>query len=188
MPTNYQDLAHLASAIQSIAVVIGLAVTAIWTLYTFNAFALRAKAKAELEELKRFPIVEVSMVAAKQTVPNDNNLYIAVDVTVTNKGSTETNIEISESPLAIARVEISGANELSARSEQRVPIYAYTSGLKPLIKIKLRPSLSEVYSFVARVDQPGIYLLTFRIPVEKKYKDPHAVAPWWGISRFVVVT
>lgn len=204
MSIDYQELANLASAIQSFVVAIGLIAGGIWTIITFKVFALRDKAEAELQryereiehydqKLEQSPVVEVSMQATKLTVPNDSHQYIVVDVTVANKGNKAANINLDKPPLTIARVEISNDNIPLICSESQIRIYYVDyvdTTVKSLIKLKLRPGLSEVYSFIGRVDQPGVYLLTFQLPVPSDDKDIKftPIAPWWGTSRFLVVT
>jgi hypothetical protein len=195
MNIDYENLKNLASVIQSLVVSIGLILGGIWTLLTFRIFALKDKAEAELQkikqELSQSPVIQISMQAKQKDISQDSNRYIEVDVVVENKGNKAANIKLSDNtPLTIARVEVSSENKVSEQTKNDIPIYYVEENIQTLVKIKLRPGFSESYSFIARVDQPGIYLLTFKLPVPSEDKDLNftPIAPWWGTSRFVIVT
>jgi hypothetical protein len=202
MNIDYENLKNLASVIQSLVVSIGLILGGIWTLLTFRIFALKDKAEAELQKIKReisqieqelsqSPVIQISMQAKQKDISQDSNRYIEVDVVVENKGNKAANIKLSDNtPLTIARVEVSSENKVSEQTKNDIPIYYVEENIQTLVKIKLRPGFSESYSFIARVDQPGIYLLTFKLPVPSEDKDLNftPIAPWWGTSRFVIVT
>src|SRR5690606_35069294 len=93
---DYEDISHLASAVQSIAVAIAVIVGGVWTVFTFNRLRLTKKAEAELAELQqklgRTALLNINVTATSARLASEDGYLISAQAIVENVGTRRTSL------------------------------------------------------------------------------------------------
>lgn len=127
----------------------------------------RRKTEVEIhkleQEAKIGAVVEISIRASQQSLPNDSSYYISAIVEIRNKGGRNTRLEYGESrePFFVyaASFKHDGDLEFKRQAAYSVPVGRSPNEASPSLLV--RSGGSEQIPFFFRVSSPGLYLLVF---------------------------
>ncbi|HLG17607.1 MAG TPA: hypothetical protein VJH03_24400 [Blastocatellia bacterium] len=190
----------LMSGIQSLAATLAILGGGGWALYTFWALAQKNRAQAELQmlelghvkagaELRNLEIeiqkleqearigavIEMSITAKQQTLPDDSSRYVSAIVEIKNRGSRNAHLKYDETrdPFCVfpVRVEEDGSLKFEDedRKRYRVPVSRFPNVASPSAIV--RAGGCERIPFFFRVGRPGLYLLAFSVPLPQEEQD-----------------
>lgn len=143
----------------------------VWAILLFMSLHRVELAKAKLAALKHLPDVQVEIDGAELFIPDDTAHYVRADVRVANTGNRSTILDFrGRRPFSVARVTWSDAGQRAFKPLADSPIYTFVvlgneERMDSLQRSELLPGDHRVYSFVARVDEPGLYFVEFHVPV-----------------------
>jgi len=158
------DFKNLAGGIQSIAVALGVFIGGGWALYRFWKLQSIAKARVDLEKVKRDlmsrGILQTEIQVNELTPENENCSFIHIIFTITNVGSGIEVINWSDANIQAARI-ISDVNE-STRTEEPIGVnYLRISG--EMVFTTVHPGQKCQHSFLIPVKQNGVYQVDIEI-------------------------
>ena len=134
--------------ILSVAIVIGAA----WTLFVYQDVPRREFLKAQSNLVVRIE-------AHQMRVPGDSSLFVEGVITVKNVGTRNTRLLLnSRGQVEVTRLNFLG-DSLSFGKPDTASIFMW-SGQSPASKTSLQGG-ADYLPFVQRVDQPGLYLVSF---------------------------
>ncbi|HEY3134631.1 MAG TPA: hypothetical protein VGL29_01155 [Blastocatellia bacterium] len=156
----------------------------------------RELAIQELEQKARIgSVINVRLQASQLVVPDDSSLYVSAVVQVENKGTINTRLEFGDDrrPLSVYPVtgtDDTGKPRVGARETYGTPVSTSLGELSPSVNV--RAGGCERIHFLFRVKTPGLYLLTFAVPLDA---DNQAIAEQlgfkfkgnWAAKEYVVV-
>lgn len=174
---------------KAIAEIIAIALGGAWAIYGFVVLRRRNKAIAELRkiemesqrialetrqiefQLRRIAVVRVDISAASFHRPDGSGYCILADVSLTNIGTRETRIEWDrQTPAFFVRHASFAPNGVPSFHGVQIgmcPCKARDANETPSSTI-IRAGATEHIAFAAQVEKPGIYLLSFRGPLDPK--------------------
>ncbi len=164
---DYEDISHLASAIQSIAVAIAVIVGGVWTVFTFNRLRLTKKAEAELAELQqklsRTALLNINVTATSATLAAEDGYLISAQAIVENVGTRRTSLlfPADHRPFhaVLIRSEENGDLKLGSPIHTGIP---YGDGTESFSQRSIvGPGARVTLPFVFRTKQPGLYMVSF---------------------------
>ena len=101
-PTDFKDL---MAAVQSLAVALAVIIGGIWSLFTFNALAVRPRALAEAADLEaraeRHAVGNMSVTATQLTLPGTPDICLRIDVTVENVRNFDLTLHFDSDPIVV---------------------------------------------------------------------------------------
>ena len=129
----------------------------------------RELAIQELEQKARIgSVINLTLQASQLAIPNDASLYVAAVVQVENKGTINTRLDFGEerTPLSVYTVTVDekGTPHFDLRDRYGTPVAVSPSELVPSVNV--RASGCERLHFLFQVNSPGLYLLTFAVPLD----------------------
>ena len=178
------------------------------TIFGFYIFRQREKAVADLRKVelearqlelatRRLAVVRAEITATTHRSLDSAGYCILADVSLTNAGTFETRIKwVGEPPAFTIRHTSFGPD--GAPSFTKPPIemrvrQARDPNAEALSHV-LRAGTTERFAFAAYVDQPGVYLLSFRgalAPEDRSVSIGAGIAPYnpvsWTARRYVIV-
>jgi hypothetical protein len=179
---SYQDA-------KAVAEIIAIAVGGAWAIYGFIVLQKRNKVTTELRkmelesqktaletcqielQLRRIAVVRVDISAATFRQPDGSGYCILADVSLTNTGSRETRIEWDRQTPAFfvrhASFAPDGVPSFHGVQIGMCPCKVRNANETPTSTI-IRAGATEHLAFAAQVEKPGIYLLSFRGPLDPK--------------------
>lgn len=173
--------------LQAIALTLAAICGAIWALYTFNVLRLRQKARVDLEkseaELRQQAVVDIQLDVSQPVVSGDSALYVSIAVTLKNVGNRNTHLITRSSPVVVSQVVWSAGSTAVGRS--------YAPGA-PLDYV-LRVGNTNVFPFLLRVDEPGIYRVVFMVELSHNEiiiavgEGQKGLPVYWASEAFFVV-
>ena len=115
------------------------------------------------QEARAGGVIEISIEASQQTLPNDSSCYISVTVEIVNKGKRNTRLIYGEEkgPLFVYAVDTTENGALSFRGVNAYPVPVGRSPNVPSPSVNVRAGGRETVPFFVRVDSAGLYLLVF---------------------------
>ncbi|SRR5258707_3177350 len=174
------SLGTTQTVIQIIALVIGGGFTLFWTILNFFVLRQRRKAAGDLEQvelnikniefqLRRTVCVRVDISATSFRRPDGSGYCILSAVNLINTGNKITRINWNEGKPALffRRASFQTDRTPSFNPEEEIgmtPRLALNPN-HPILSLILRPGATEHLAFAAHVEHPGVYLLSFRAPL-----------------------
>jgi hypothetical protein len=158
----HEGFKNLAAGIQSWIISIAVLVGGGWTLYTF--VVLEATKRAE-KELFTQAQVNIKVHARQEALESGEPCMVAI-VEVTNTGGRNVFLDYSEKPLVVKRVSFDQAGHSSSREVLRQPNISAASRV-------LRAGESVQYPFLILIQEPGMYIVQFEVPLPKAEMDEH---------------
>jgi hypothetical protein len=149
---NYERFKNIAAGIQSYILCIAVVVGGIWALFRYKEI------DKEVFEQQTFQQAQVDInVTPKQEDLDTGEMYIAATVEIANNGKRNVLLRFEE-PFCVQQVEVKEA----------------FSECKPYPYLRvLRAGEKELAPFVVKVPRPGIYLVTFEVPLPDKELAEH---------------
>lgn len=142
---------------QSLALTIAAIGAGIWALFTFNALRLRDKARAEIErintELRQQAVVDIKVCADQLAIPDDDSLYLNIEVTLKNVGNRNTHLVSLDSPLSVEEMRWSDDSLIVSQSFKLFTALNYV----------LRVGNRQKFPYIVRVEKPGLYRIRFAV-------------------------
>jgi hypothetical protein len=191
---DYEDISHLASAVQSIAVAIAVVVGGVWTAFTFNRLRLTKKAESELAELQqklsRTALLNINVIATSDRLESEDGYLISAQAIVENVGTRRTSLLFPDDQrpfhAVLIQTEENGDLKLGRRIHTGIP---YGDGTESFSRRSIvGPGARVTLPFVFRTKQPGLYMVSFSaIPsvevqedlIQEGVQDP-TKAQWTG--------
>ncbi len=186
------DLKNWAEIIQIMVVVLAILIGGSWTLYRFISLNEIGKARTELEKEKADlektrkesnlvdpprAVLDVDLSADTMEMKEDLAYFIAITVTMKNKGTRQTVLDFStdpfSTPLSITQVTF---------NDEGIPVWGTPSSLKIAVRhgevdnVSLSPGETISLPFGIKVRNPGIYFLEFMVPQKGKESEEHIQA------------
>jgi|GEM_PF-6130925 hypothetical protein len=183
-----EEFEFVTSGIESIAVTIALLAGGAWALYKFCELQAKRHAEAQIreselrqreteieirqreQEANIGSVIEISIRASQQSLPNDSARYISAIVEIENKGKKNTRLEYGKSrtPFSVYAVEIKEDGSLDFRdgAAYSVPVGGSPTASSPSVIV--RAGGREKIPFFVRVGSPGLYLLAFAAHLSKE--------------------
>jgi hypothetical protein len=191
--TDHERFSKIWAGVQSIVVSVAVAVGGLWALFTFNAKHEADLARGEYEklakELRDFRVLNVKITPTQLRVPGDKGLYVSAIVEIENAGNQTEVFEWPKDPVTIRRVSIDEGGQI--RFGRLNGTRVSESRHEKALRIKPRGSFHRW--FLAKVDGPGLYYVTFLVEssgpeqdLAKKEGVTERVA--WADETYVVVS
>lgn len=178
MMPSYQDIEHIASAIQSIAVTLAVILGGLWTWFTFHRLRLTKKAEVELADLQQklslTALLNINVTATFHEVQGGSGYLILAQAKVDNVGTRRTSLLFpkNQKPFFAVRVQVeeNGGLKIGHPIQSGIP---YGDGSNNFSKRSIvGPGARVELPFVFFVTQPGLYLVSFSaIPSVDVYTD-----------------
>jgi hypothetical protein len=196
MKLDWNVVKAQAAAIQSIVLAIGVIIGGFWTLATFSLLGQKGKADLEIATLEQQRAkLEVNAlqrgvvnidVEAKQISLPDQGLFISVVARLSNGGIQNTFLDFRKhKAFSVARIRFDGPEIGTAQRLFEAGVDAGT--------VTLRKNHRQEYPLVFKVSEPGLYQITFRVPLSDEEREsdsggyPRSVPLFWVGSTDVVV-
>lgn len=171
MSFDHEQFKNVLSGIQSFAVVIAIFVGGVWTLYIFSTLAQVDKARAELEvlevRLREQAVIDVHIEPSQIAVPGNAGRFVHAVVNIKNIGNRNAVITFGEyvftaTPIGFDENKKPTLGPWTATVVLEVPPY----DPDPIVdEGLLRTGASFQLPFIVGVEEPGLYLLGFRVDV-----------------------
>jgi hypothetical protein len=164
---DYEDISHLAAAVQSIAVAIAVAVGGVWTVFTFNRLRLTKKAESELAELQqklsRTALLNINIIATSARIAAEDGYLISARAIVENVGTRRTSLLFPDDQrpfhAVLIQTEENGDLKLGPRIHTGIP---YGDGTESFSRRAIvGPGARVTLPFVFRTRHPGLYMVSF---------------------------
>jgi hypothetical protein len=161
MNPPYESFKDLAAGIQSWIISIAVLVGGGWTLYTFVALEMTKRAEKEL-----FGQAQVNIkIAAKQEEIESGEPCVVAIVELTNAGGRNVFLDYSEKPFVVKRVSFDQAGNSYPREVLRQPNISASR--------VLRAGETVQYPFLVLVQDPGMYIVQFEVPLPRAEMEEH---------------
>ena len=207
---DYEAFEALMGGIESLVVSVGLIVGGLWALISFKALreiayrriqiekseVERRKTEAEIRQIelgnKQQAVLDISIEASQQSLPNDPARYVSAVVEIVNNGSRNTRLPTSRDPFTVRTVELKEDGSFEFVEGRTYMVRRASNPMKPPPNVIVRAGGRERIPFFFRVDGPGLYLLTFRVTMDEKEQEVareegFAYAGSWVAKRYVIV-
>lgn len=186
------------SNFNNIAIALCAILTLVWGAYTFDALHQKDKAEAEYAELQqKIRNTESTFFNIDATfTKSSNGYYITPVVSIKNSGSEPIFIKLKNDSVSIRAIEVRGDKVKSIKTytpniyediasntnEKNIPIYEW----------KVPISAERTLNYVAKVESPGMYFITFSATetdanFNDKYKSVNGKPMIWFASKYVYV-
>ena len=186
------------SNFNNIAIALCAILTLVWGAYTFDALHQKDKAEAEYAELQqKIRNTESTFFNIDATfTKSSDGYYITPVVTIKNSGSEPIYIKLKNDSVSIRAIEVRGDRVKSIKTytpniyeeiasntnEKNIPIYDW----------KIPISAERKLNYVAKVESPGMYFITFSATetdsnFNEKNKDINGKPMIWFVSKYVYV-
>ena len=157
------------------------------------------KSKMELEahQQKKSLLagLTVSLQATAHRLPGRADFAIIAIVNITNR--TESHIHRTvweQEPLHVWMTSFDAQGRPTYNGDTAFFVRTTFNPNAPAEALRIRPGATELLSFAVRVSTPGIYLVTFRMPLDPKYRaglekfgiDEDKAAAWTGRAHVLV--
>ena len=162
---NLGDFKDLAGGIQSLAVALGVFIGGGWALYRFWKLQSIAKARADLEKVKRElmsrGILQTEIQVSELAPESENCSFIHLVLTITNVGSGTEVINWRDATIQAARIlcDVRG----STRTEEPISAQYLRIGSQ-MVFTTTHPGQTCQHSFLIPVKQNGVYIVDAMIP------------------------
>jgi hypothetical protein len=155
----------LSAAVQSCVVSIAVLVGGGWTLYTFIATD-----EAEQARRRLFQQAQILIKITASYLPFEEKKHcIASVVAITNTGTRDVFLDYSNGPYSVAKVAFDARGNSSLGPELRQKSLFSQSRV-------LRSGETVEYPFFVRVEEPGVYVVRFQVPLPEKEMPLHVNA------------
>jgi hypothetical protein len=176
-----EEKKHISEVIKNVVVAMSIAIGGIWAIYTFDARleAQNARAKLELlnKQLKQRPLLHSKIHVSFLKGETTNQWILKIRVIVENVGNSDTEIEVLEESVRVARVEM----KEGVVSGFKNPIYLEQRSIpnkeeleKPYRRtatLSMLSGQSQELIYLASVSVPGLYQIEFRAGVGKSARE-----------------
>ncbi|HHA2053544.1 hypothetical protein MXM72_08760 [Enterobacter roggenkampii] len=186
--SNFNNIAIASCAI----------LTLVWGVYTFDALHQKDKAEAEYSELQqKIRNTESTFFNIDATViKTSDGYYITPVVSIKNSGSEPIYIKLNNNSISISLVEVSG-DKVKSLKTYNPNIYEEIASSKkdkniPIYDWKVPISAERKLNYVAKVDFPGMYFITFSaIETDANFNDKNkginGKPMIWFVSKYIYV-
>jgi hypothetical protein len=164
MLSDHERFKNIAAGMQSLALVLAIAIGGGWTIYTFRSLnqaqMAEAQLRAQLKALKEKRTVNITIKPSQIEVPNDETRYILAMVEITNVGNHPEILEFRGPPFTARRIYVDEQGRLRG-DPPTGGVVALLSGEAAAIQVM--PKELVRLPCVAKVTSPGLYYLTFSV-------------------------
>ncbi|HSE87285.1 MAG TPA: hypothetical protein VLJ79_13765, partial [Candidatus Binatia bacterium] len=162
----------LASAAQSVAVVVAVVIGGIWTLYVFTSLAQREKAELDVkkallekakQELQPRAILDIKLSISQPDWPKQPKPLVQVIITAKNNGNRLEVLHLPPAPVHVHALLIQPSGELSLRKLNLPQLESHrfdSNFLSPTEVATVAPILIAMPS-------SGLYLFEVCVPLEQ---------------------
>jgi hypothetical protein len=164
---------------KTVAEIIALALGGLWAIVGLIVLKQRQKATADLRktelemqkielDLRRIAVLRTDISATSFRRPDGPGYCVAAQVSLTNTGGQEARIEWDGAiPAFFVRRASFGADGAPTFTGRTIAMRARQARNvnAEIVSTIIRPGATEQLAFAAHVEDPGIYLLSFRGPV-----------------------
>ena len=155
---------------------------AAWALYLLRlihrplAQAGLLKSKIEFDDYQQRKSLlgglALSLQATAHQIPGSANFAIFAVVDITNRTESHVfRIQWTDAPLHVWVAKFDPQGSPTYKHHAASSVRRTSDPNSPAMPLRVRPGATESLSFAVGVSTPGIYLVTFRIPIEPKYLD-----------------
>ncbi len=175
---NDERFNNLASGFQSIVLATAVLVGGLWTLVTFNLLSLREQAKSQLEklnnELKAPAALDIQINGSSVAIPGQSGWYLLSTVLVKNVSNKTATLDFTQQePFLVFPVSF-GADGQPSFEIEKVKKFRVIGGGNPDSsppEYTVRAGTTETFVFATAIDKPGLYLLSFSVPVPSSDRE-----------------
>lgn len=174
-----------------------------WALYLLKlihrplANAGLLKSKMELEEYQQkkslLAGLALSLQATAHRIPGRPDFVIIVTADLTNRTESDVlRIEWEEDPLHVWMTNFDAQGRPTYKGGTGFFVRRTSNPKLKAMPLRIRPGATESLSFAVGVSEPGIYLVTLRIPLEPRYLeevrnfDMHMPGSWTRNAHVIV--
>jgi hypothetical protein len=150
MPVNSETIKNWTAALQSVAIVVAIIVAGTW-----RACALHEREQAE-RALQQQGVVDATL-EASQHIAGDGKIVVSALVGLKNAGTRNVVFDWSTAGLTIMRIDKFPLGQ---------PVTALPLSSADFLEVRAGETMTQPY--VALIDNPGVYLLSFRIAMPKR--------------------
>jgi hypothetical protein len=179
---DHEQFKNVTAGVQSTVITVAILLGGIWSFYTFSALGSVERAKAELFKQA---IVDVEIEAKQEWLANDSSLYIFANVKVMNRGNRNASYMFTGAKLTVTK---SGFDQRGASllGEKIAELPTIGNGV-------LRIGATRTAPVVVKVPTPGLYYLSFDMPVTEADMQIYRQAggegdkPVWSGQTYIIV-
>ena len=161
MIREHDKFRNILSGVQSLVVSMAVIVGGIWTLITFSVLGEVGKARAERSEIEKRLHEQAQIViqiqASHHLVENDKHC-IAATVAITNTGERNVFLDYGDPPFSVAQVTFDAQGKSHFKTALTQPNLLSRSRV-------LRSGETVNYPFFVVVENTGMYVVQFRVPL-----------------------
>lgn len=181
------DFSNVAQGVQNIVVAVAVLAGGVWAL-------LRSLLT---DEFRRFSALHIDVNATQTRMPGDGRLFLTAIVRLENKGKRSSMLRYgTKSPFCVTPAYFNEQGHLLFGENiypETVPGGNPKSG-QPIHSITVRPAQTKTLSFVVMAPKPGLYRVSFDLPMTKAdaseaYRSgvPENLQVYWTANSYVVV-
>ena len=186
---TYEEFSQFASALQSIAVIVGVIVGAFWALFRFGKLKEIEKSSAELEALKQSMrergAVNVELSLTQFNENSDHNKFVKVVAKVNNFGNVAEVLDWSDGGVLSRKVPISQPVDYELEEPRLTRL---TSLIGDYGGTTIHAGSFREFTFLVPVEAYGVYMFTFYVgsSIEERemLKDDHLQALGKKVEKF----
>ncbi len=147
--------------------------------------------KAELEMIRQ-AVLHLSIQTSQVKTSDDDARYVLANVEIENKGNRNTVISFEQKqPLTVRSVHINGSGETVYGETRR---FSVSMGRNDEVQAGwvIRTGSKQHLPFCVRLDEPGLYQLTFQATLDTADRDISSTlgkntGEWWVMTYILVV-
>lgn len=177
-------LSEILAAFQNFVVAASIVATGLWVIYTFDALNQKNDAELKYQELqKKIEDIQSSNIKLETKIINyqshekdpDTNLPLRetgliIEVTITNKGNTKIEYDLSNKPLKVYKVSAKG-DQMGYQYLLEPTLFSSVAAIDqddkksiPLSKWVSLTDSSRTLSYFVTIDADSLYYLVFSSP------------------------
>jgi hypothetical protein len=217
---NPESFATFMGGVESIITSLALIFGGLWALYTFRVLNQIVRGRLETQKLqferdkleietrktqvelqqlelqtKTQAVIQITIEASQQSLPNDSSRYVSAVVEIENKGNRNTRLSYEgRDPFLVTPIKISERGEMLHKDSFRYPVRLASNPQGKAPGTIVRAGGREQLPFFFRVEFPGLYMLAFaaRLSPEEQKTASEAGTPegrpasWTGKKLIVV--
>lgn len=217
---NVETFVSFMSGVESTITSLALIIGGLWALYTFRVLNQITRGRLETQKMqlerdkmeieirktqmelqqlelqaKTQAVIQISIEASQQSLPNDSSLYVSAIVEIENKGNRNTRLSYeSRDPFLVTPIKINERGEMRFENSLRYPVRLASNPQGKAPGTIVRAGGREQLPFFFRVETSGLYMLSFAAhlsPEEQKTASeagtPEGRPTSWTGKKLIVV-
>jgi hypothetical protein len=218
---NPESFAAFMSGVESIITSLALIIGGLWALYTFRVLNQITRGRLETQKMqferdkmeieirktqkelqqlelqaKTQAVIQITIEASQQSLPDDSSLYVSAIVEIENKGNRNTRLSYEgRDPFLVTPIKISERGEMRFENSLGYPVRLASNPQGKAPGTIVRAGGREQLPFFFRVEAPGLYMLSFAVrlsPEEQKTASeagtPEGRPTSWTGKKLIVVS